>query len=148
MNPQCFWSFPLPHLKPIRRRFLEQIFESRGSRTAVRVYLSFTRQPRNGPPPKNHPHAHAITLIRSAIGRQGTAPPNYVLSVAIHAGGSVEQAIQILELYANIVSPRHSIAWEEERLEPWACRNAPQNNCSATCTAISTAASTTTSTAT
>nr|XP_018909191.1 PREDICTED: uncharacterized protein LOC109038554 [Bemisia tabaci] len=120
-------------------------------------------------------HAHAITLIRSAIGQRSTAPPNYVLSAALHAGGSVEQAIQILESYADIVSPRqdsplacivavvikiiigginfsvidkHSNAWEEDKLGPWACRTTHRNNCSTTCTATSTAASTTTSTAT
>ncbi|CAH0390912.1 unnamed protein product [Bemisia tabaci] len=56
--------------------------------------------------PRMGRHAHAITLIRSAIGQRSTAPPNYVLSAALHAGGSVEQAIQILESYADIVSPR------------------------------------------
>ncbi|CAH0774936.1 unnamed protein product [Bemisia tabaci] len=56
--------------------------------------------------PRMGRHAHAITLIRSAIGQRSTAPPNYVLSAALHAGGSVEQAIQILESYADIISPR------------------------------------------
>ncbi|XP_072156966.1 uncharacterized protein [Bemisia tabaci] len=95
--------------------------------------------------PRMGRHAHAITLIRSAIGQRSTAPPNYVLSAALHAGGSVEQAIQILESYADIVSPRqdsplacivavvikiiigginfsvidkHSNAWEEDKLGP------------------------------
>ncbi|XP_072153317.1 uncharacterized protein [Bemisia tabaci] len=44
--------------------------------------------------------------------------------------------------------PRHSNAWEEDKLGPWACRTTHRNNCSTTCTATSTAASTTTSTAT
>ncbi|CAH0390915.1 unnamed protein product [Bemisia tabaci] len=36
--------------------------------------------------PRMGRHAHAITLIRSAIGQRSTAPPNYVLSAALHAG--------------------------------------------------------------
>ncbi|CAH0390964.1 unnamed protein product [Bemisia tabaci] len=35
--------------------------------------------------PRMGRHAHAITLIRSAIGQRSTAPPNYVLSAALHA---------------------------------------------------------------
>nr|XP_018896350.1 PREDICTED: uncharacterized protein LOC109030051 isoform X1 [Bemisia tabaci]XP_018896351.1 PREDICTED: uncharacterized protein LOC109030051 isoform X1 [Bemisia tabaci] len=119
--------------------------------------------------PRMGRHAHAITLIRSAIGQRSTTPPNYVLSAALHAGGSVEQAIQILESYADIVSPRqdsplacivavvikiiigginfsvidkHFNASGEDKLGPWACRTAHRNNCSTTSTATSTATST------
>nr|XP_018896352.1 PREDICTED: uncharacterized protein LOC109030051 isoform X2 [Bemisia tabaci] len=65
--------------------------------------------------PRMGRHAHAITLIRSAIGQRSTTPPNYVLSAALHAGGSVEQAIQILESYADIVSPRQDISMRRGR---------------------------------
>ncbi|CAH0773052.1 unnamed protein product [Bemisia tabaci] len=120
------------------------MFETKMYLTPTEKHMLVKVNPRMGR------HAHAITLIRSAIGQRSTAPPNYVLSAALHAGGSVEQAIQILESYADIVSPRQDIPMRGRRTSwgQWACRTTHRNNCSTTCTATSTAASTTTSTAT
>nr|XP_018900162.1 PREDICTED: uncharacterized protein LOC109032468 [Bemisia tabaci] len=40
------------------------------------------------------------------------------------------------------VIDKHSNAWEEDKLGPWACRTTHRNNCFTTCTATSTATST------